>query len=154
MRDATVALAFAAAIASAGCGQKKIAECDALAGVINTNVTRLEKAPKNESDPTGIANVKAMAEEMDKVAATIGAVELTVPELKKIRDDYQRMAREIAKAERELARAAEERNASVNDATKRAAAEAAVKKADAALESAVKAEEPLVDNLNKLCQAR
>jgi hypothetical protein len=154
MRTTTLAFVMFAATVTAGCGQKKIAECDALAGVINANVTKLEKAPKNESDPTGIANVKAMAEEMDKVATTTAAVELTIPELKKVRDDYQRMAREIAKAERALALAAEERNASVNDAAKRAAAEAAVKKADSALEAAVKAEEPLVDSLNKYCQAR
>lgn len=141
MRYAKLAFTIALAAAMTGCGQKKVAECDTLVKVINAGVIRLEKAPKNESDPTGIADLKAMAEAMDKVATDTAAVQLTVPELKKVRDDYQKMAREIAKAERELAKAAEDRNA-----PKRTAAEAA-------LEAAVKAEDPLVDQLNKFCQA-
>lgn len=129
------------AAATAGCGQKKIAECNALVQVINAGVVSLEKAPKNESDPSGISDLKAMADAMDKVAADASSVQLTVPELKKLRDDYHKMAKDIAKAERELAAAAEERNTARRSA------------AEGTLEAAVKREDPLVDSINKYCQA-
>jgi hypothetical protein len=129
------------AAASLGCGQKKITEGNAVVQVINAGVVSLEKAPKNEADPTGVSDLKAMAEAMDKVAADAAAVQLTLPELKKIRDDYHRMAKDIAKAERELASAAQER-----DAARRGAAEST-------LDAAVKQEDPLIDQINKFCQS-
>ncbi|MFT3769810.1 MAG: hypothetical protein QM820_30605 [Minicystis sp.] len=129
------------AIAASGCGQKKITECNALVQVINAGVVSLEKAPKNEADPSGISDLRAMAESMDKIAAEAASVQLTQPELKKLRDDYHKMAKEIAKAERELAAAAEERNNARRTA------------AEGTLESAVKQEDPLVDQINKYCQA-
>lgn len=137
----TAAVLMVLAAATAGCGQKKIAECNALVQVINAGVVSLEKAPKNESDPSGISDLRAMADAMDKVAADAGNVQLTVPELRKLRDDYHKMAKEIAKAERELAAAAEERNAARRSA------------AEGTLEAAVKQEDPLVDQINKYCQA-
>lgn len=142
-----VAQTFAAAasmllaVTTAGCGQKKVTECNKLVEVINGGVLSLEKAPKNESDPTGIADLRAMADAMDKVANDAGSVQLTVPELKKLRDEYHKMAKDIAKAERELAAAAEERNAARRSA------------AEGTLEAAVKREDPLVDQINKYCQA-
>jgi hypothetical protein len=129
------------AAAASGCGQKKITECNAMVQVINAGVVSLEKAPKNEADPTGVADLRAMADAMDKVSTDAGAVQLTLPELKKLRDEYQRMAKDIGKAERELATAAQER-----DATRRGAAEST-------LDAAVKQEDPLVDQINKFCQA-
>jgi len=142
MRHATRASALVLLTAAvAGCGQKKITECNALVQVINAGVVSLEKAPKNESDPSGIADLRGMAAAMDKVAADVGGVQLTLPELKKLRDDYQKMARDIAKAERELADAAAERNA-----TRRSAAEGA-------LDAVVKGEDPLVEEINKYCRA-
>jgi hypothetical protein len=128
-------------LATAGCGHKKIAECNAVVQVINAGVVSLEKAPKNEADPTGVSDLRAMADAMDKIAAEAQSVELTLPELKKLRDDYQKMAREIAKAERDLASAAQDR-----DTARRAAAEST-------LDIAVKQEDPLVDQINKYCQA-
>ncbi len=124
---------------STGCGQKKITECNALVQVINTGVVSLEKAPKNEADPT--SDLKAMADAMDKVASDALGVQLTLPELKKYRDEYQKMAKDIAKAERELAAAAQDK-----DASRRTAAEST-------LDAAVKQEDPLVDQINKYCQA-
>jgi hypothetical protein len=129
------------AAALAGCGQRKINECNALISVINNGVQGLEKTPKTESDPTGVTDLKAMAETMDKVAAETGNVPVTMPEIKKLASEYQKMAKDIAKAERDLATAAAER-----DPPKRAAAEQA-------LDTAVKQEDPLVDNINKFCQA-
>jgi hypothetical protein len=124
-----------------GCGQKKINECNAVVQVINAGVVSLEKAPKNEADPTGVSDLKAMAEAMDKVAADAAHVQLTLPRLIRLRDDYQKMAKDIAKAERDLAAAAQER-----DAARR-------KDAEATLDAAVKQEDPLVDQINQFCQA-
>jgi hypothetical protein len=129
------------AAASAGCGQKKITECNAVVQVINTGVVALEKSPKNEADPTGVSDLRAMADAMDKVAADTGGVQVTLTELKKLRDEYQHMAKDIAKAARDLAAAAQDR-----DATRRTAAEST-------LDAAVKQEDPLVDQINKFCQA-
>ena len=55
-----------------------------------------EKAPKNDADPSGVSDLRAMAESMDRVAADAAGVELTLPDLKKMRDDYQKMAKDIA----------------------------------------------------------
>jgi hypothetical protein len=139
MRTSKIALGLIC-LAAAGCGQKKITECNALVSVINTGVVNLEKAPKTEADPSGVTDLRAMADAMDKVAADAGAVQLTIPEVKRLRDEYQKMAKDIAKAERELAAAAQER-----DAARRTAAEGA-------LDTAVKQEDPLVDQINKICQ--
>lgn len=128
------------ALTASGCTQKKITECNALVQVINTGVVSLEKAPRNENDPTGVSDLKSMADAMDKVASDAQNVQLTLPELKKYRDEYQKMAKDIARAERELAAAAEGR-----DQTRRSAAEGT-------LDTAVKQEDPLVDQINKYCQ--
>jgi hypothetical protein len=128
--------------AAAGRRLDKRAECNALVRVINAGIVSLEKAPKSESDPTGISDLEAMATSMDKIAAQAGALPLSLPELRKMRDAYQRMARDIAKAEREIAVAAKER-----DAARRTAAEST-------LDGAVKQEDPLVDRINEYCQAR
>ena len=82
-----------------------------------------------------------MADAMDKVAVEAGSVQLTLPELKKLRDEYQKMVKDIARAERELASAAQEK-----DQARRSAA-------DTSLDVAVKQEDPLVDQINKYCQA-
>lgn len=123
-----------------GCAQKKIAECNALIMVINSGVQALEKASKVEIDPTGVSDLKSMADAMDKVATDTANVPLTVPEVRRFSTDYQKMVKEIAKAERDLAAAAQE-----HDPPRRTAAEAA-------LEAAVKQEDPLVDTINKFCQ--
>jgi hypothetical protein len=140
LRPSTLLLALLA-LPAIGCGQKKINECNAVVQVINAGVVSLEKAPKNEGDPTGVSDLKAMAEAMDKVAADAAAVQLTLPKLVRLRDDYHKMAKDIAKAERELAAAAQDR-----DAARR-------KDAEATLDAAVKQEDPLVDQINQFCQA-
>ena len=127
-------------LGTTGCSQKKNAECNALITVINGGVQTLEKTPKTEADPTGVSDLRGMAQAMDKVASEIGGVQLTIPEIRKFSTDYQKMVKDIAKAERELAVAAEGR-----DQPKRSAAEIA-------LDAAVKPEDPLVDNINKFCQ--
>lgn len=131
---------LACAAVLGGCAQKRVAECNALITVINSGVQGLEKTPKAENDPTGVSDLKAMAERMDKVAVETAGVPVTIAEVKKLSSDYQKMAKDIARAERDLAAAAESR-----DPAKRTAAEQA-------LDAAVKQEDPLVDSINKFCQ--
>jgi len=125
---------------TAVCGQKKVTECNSLIKVINTGVQSLEKGSKAADDPSGVVELKAMADAMDKVAGDAAKVELTVPELKKFADDYQKMAKEVAAAAREMATAADEK------------APAKVSSAQERMEKAVKEEDPLVDGINKFCQ--
>ncbi len=129
------------ALPLSGCSQKKTNECKALITVINSGVQALEKTPPVESDATGVKTLRAMADAMDKVADEASKVPLSVPELKKMSADYQKMVRDISNAEREMAKAAEER-----DLTQRAAAEEK-------LTTAVKQEEPLVEKINGFCRA-
>ncbi len=148
-----LSLAALLAVAATGCGQKKITECNAVVQVINAGVVSLEKAPKSESDPTGVSDLRAMADAMDKVAGDASSVQLTLPELKKLRDDYQRMAKDIAKAERELATAAQDQASAGSEPEKKAAALTRRNAAETTLDTAVKQEDPLVDSINKFCQA-
>ncbi|HMY17378.1 MAG TPA: hypothetical protein PKA58_13735 [Polyangium sp.] len=125
-----------------GCGQKKINECNQLIEVINKGVDSLNKASKsNSADPTGTTEYKTMADTMEAVAADAAKVELTVPELKKLSQDYQTMAKDVAKAAREMVTAADSQDF------------AKVNAAKANVEKAVKQEDPLVDSINKFCHA-
>jgi hypothetical protein len=124
-----------------GCGQSKISECNALIEVINKGVQSLEKGPKAGADPSGVGDLKSMADAMDKVAGDAAAVKLTIPELQKYSTDYQTMAKEVAKAARDMATAAEAKDPDKINA------------AQANMEKAVKQEDPLVDSINKFCQA-
>ena len=126
---------------TSGCGQKKINECNSLIQVINTGVQNLEKGGKFSGDANGVGELKSMADAMDKVAADAAKVDITIPELKKYSSDYQAMAKEVAKAAREMAAAAE-----AKDANK-------INTAQTTMEKAVKQEDPLVDSINKFCQA-
>ncbi|HSO00615.1 MAG TPA: hypothetical protein VLS89_20125, partial [Candidatus Nanopelagicales bacterium] len=124
-----------------GCGQSKISECNALIEVINKGVQSLEKGQKAGSDPTVAADLKAMADAMEKVAGDASQVKLTIPELQKFSTEYQTMSKEVAKAARDMATAAEAKDPEKINA------------AQAAMEKAVKQEDPLVDGINKFCQA-
>jgi hypothetical protein len=124
-----------------GCGQKKISECNNLIQVINTGVQSLEKGGKITGDDGGVNDLKTMADSMEKVAGDAAKVELTIPDLKKFSGDYQAMAKDVAKAAREMATAAQ-----AKDMKK-------MSEAQQAMEKAVKQEDPLVDSINKFCQA-
>jgi len=128
-------------LGATACGQKKISECNALIEVINKGVESLGKSPKAGADPSGTAELKSMADSMDKVAADAAKVELTLPELKKYSADYQTMAKDVAKAARDMAAAADAKDL------------AKINAAQGALDKAVKQEDPLVDQINKFCQA-
>lgn len=125
-----------------GCGQKKINECNQLIEVINKGVESLNKASRaSANDPSGTAEYKTMADTMDAVAADAAKVELTEPKLKELSGQYQTMAKSVAKAARELVTAADSQDF------------AKVNTAKAAVEKAVKEEDPLVDSINKFCHA-
>ncbi len=133
-------LGAALLVGATACGQKKVAECNQLIEIINKGVESLNKTPKGGADPTGASELKGMADAMDKVAADAAKVELSIPELKKYSTEYQVMAKEVAKAARDMAGAAEAKDL------------AKINAAQAALDKAVKQEDPLVDSINKFCQ--
>jgi hypothetical protein len=144
-RRTTSTLPCAAVVACAallaGCGQQKVNQCNALIQVINTGVQSLEKSPKVEGDTAGSADLKVMADTMDKVASDAAKVPLTIPELKKFSAEYQSMAKDVSKAARDMGAAAD-----AKDQKKVAAAQAA-------LEEAVKREDPLITSINTFCGA-
>jgi hypothetical protein len=125
-------------LGATGC-QKKANECNQLIEVINKGVDNLNKLSKS-ADPTSSADFKTMADTMEKLATDASKVELTVPELKKYSGEYQTMVKEAAKAARDLAAAVD-----AKDPAKMASA-------NTALDKATKAEEPLVEGINKFCQ--
>jgi hypothetical protein len=126
-------------VGSGGCGTKKITECNNLVNQINAGVASLEKGAKPSGDSNDVAGLKSMADAMDKVASDTSKVEVTIPELKKFSSDYQTMTKEVAKAFRDMATAAEAKDMDKINA------------AQQALDKAVKQEDPLVDSINKFC---
>ncbi|WP_437653083.1 hypothetical protein [Sorangium sp. So ce1182] len=118
-----------------------MSECNALVEVANRGVQSIERGTKAGTDQGGSGELRAMADAMDKVAANAARVKLTTPELQGFSSEYQAMAKDVAKAARDLAAAAD-----ANDAEKS-------NRAQAAIEKAIRQEDPIVDSLNKFCQA-
>ena len=137
-----LAAGLALALATGGCAErKKIGECNALIGVINGGVDRIQQGTRVVPDAgMGGKELRDMADAMDQIAADGGKLQLTVSELQQFSKDYQAMTREVAAAARELAAAYEK----VDDDQ--------MKKAQARMEKAVQREDPLVDSLNKFCR--
>lgn len=133
-------VAIAAFAATSGCGSKKHAECNQLIDVINQGIGSLEKGQKQEkNDPTGTVELRAMADTADKTADAAAKLELTLPETKAIAQKYAAMAKDVAKAAREIADAAEKKELD------------RIAKGRSALTAAVEKEDPIVQELNKLC---
>jgi hypothetical protein len=128
-----------ALVASAGCGPSKVSECNRLVEVVNTGVASLDQGMKATSDPTGVADLRSMADAMDKAAADAKKVELSIKELKDFSERYQVMARDVAKSARAMADAVDSK-----DTAKMTAAQSD-------MEKAVKTEDPLVEGINKFC---
>jgi hypothetical protein len=126
-------------VGAGGCGQRKLSECNALVDVINKGVASLERSQKAGTDSNAATEIKPVADAMDKVAQDAAQVKLTIPELQKFSADYQAMAKEVAKAAREMAGAVEANN------------QEKITSAQAALDKAVKQEDPLVESINKFC---
>jgi DNA repair ATPase RecN len=138
-------LLSAAALAAvlAGCGeQKKVKECNAFVGVVNGGVDRVQKNINTAPDGgTAVNELNTLATEMDAIAAETGKIEVTLPELQKVSKRYQTMVGEIAAAARELATAVDNVDRDKMNSSQEK------------LDQAVKAEGPLVDELNKFCQS-
>jgi hypothetical protein len=109
--------------------------------VINRGIQELARIEQDDSDPTGIRDLLAMAAAMEEVAATASQVRLTIPELQRASQDYQAMSLAAAKAARDMAAAAKAKDGE------------AIEAAQAALQKAVVREDPLVDGLNAFCKA-
>ena len=142
MRSAlALGLLLSALVGSAvGCGSKKHAECGELVGVINRGIGALEKGQKQEkNDPSGTLELRAMADTADKTADEASKLELSLPETKGIANRYGQMAKDVAKAAREIADAAEKKDLD------------RIAKGRTALTAAVEKEDPIVQELNKLC---
>lgn len=118
------------------------AECGALTQVINEAVDDLERSSEAGDDQDAKIALLAMADRMDEIAADAAQLKLTIRELQKLSSEYQAMAKDIARAARELATAAD-----ANDMDRSSAAQIAV-------EDAISQEDPIIDRLNRFCQAR
>ena len=129
----------AGVVGTTGCGPSRVAECNRLVGVVNQGVTSLDQGMKATSDPSGVTELRAMADAMEKAAVDAGKVELSIAELKDFSKRYQDMAREVARSARDMAAAVD-----AKDAAKMSAAQES-------MEKAVKSEDALVDGINKFC---
>lgn len=125
-----------------GCGeQKKVKECNSFVTVINSGVDRVTKTINTVPDSGAAVNeLRSLADEMDAISSETKKVQLSLPDLQKISERYQTMVTDIAGAARELATA-------VDNVDREKMTEA-----QATLDSAVKREGPLVEELNKFCQ--
>jgi len=120
----------------------KVAECNAMIEVINNAVGKLEKASKaNSTSTTGLEPYEAMAKVMERTRTDLAGLALRDERLRGFSNDYQGMAMDMSKAARELILATEAKDL------------AGVKKAKDDVGTAVKAEDPLVDAINKYCRA-
>jgi methyl-accepting chemotaxis protein len=126
-----------------GCSQrKKVAECNALIGVVNHAVESIQSgARKGPDGGSAEKDLREMAEAMGRIADEAAKLELTVAELKQFGKQYEDMAREVAAAAKELATAIEK----VDDEQMR--------KAQDRMEKAVQQEDPLIESINRFCRA-
>ncbi|MEZ4446494.1 MAG: hypothetical protein R3B72_45870 [Polyangiaceae bacterium] len=124
-----------------GCGsQTKIEECNALVGVINTGVEKVQKGVSATPDGgAAVGELRSLADELEAIAGEAAKLKLTLPELTKFSGDYQTMAKNVATAARELADAVD--NVDVEK----------MSEAQTRMETAVKQEDPLVEQINKFC---
>jgi predicted nucleic acid-binding Zn-ribbon protein len=126
-----------------GCSQrKKVAECNALIGVVNHAVESIQSGARKAPDAgSADKDLRDMADAMTQIADEAAKLELSVAELKQFGKQYEQMAREVAAAAKDLATAIEK----VDDEQMR--------KAQDRMEKAVQQEAPLVESINKFCRA-
>ena len=135
LRRASVAAAVFGVIAVAGMGcDGKINQCNRLIEVINKEQAPLKNLKGNDPE-----ELKKLAETLDGVAGKVKSVELEDEKLVGFRDDYAKMAEDLAATSRETAEAL-----ASNDPKK--AGEAAKK-----MNGFTPRETELVDNINKYC---
>lgn len=130
----TTAFACAALLTAASGCDSKIAQCNRLIDVINKEQAPLKK--ETGSDPEAL---KKLASTLDDVSAKVKAVQIEDAQLVQYRDDYAKMATDLAGASRETAEALEG-----SDSAK---AQEAAKK----MSSFGPRESELVNNINNYC---
>jgi methyl-accepting chemotaxis protein len=135
------ALAVLSILSLLACGApKKIEECNALVGVINEGVDRIQKGSSSGANASAaVAELRELADAMEEIGKRSAAVRLSLPELRKYSQEYQQMASEVSTAARELADAVDK----VDLEAKTAAQEA--------MDKALRREDPLVEAINKFC---
>lgn len=101
---------FASVAALTACGPSKAVQCSEVITLVNDATKRIEEAPnKPDADRADkIANLRAMAAGMAKVADDLAKVNTGIPELKDFSTRYQKLAREFARLGNEMADAAEQ----------------------------------------------
>ena len=118
----------------------KAAQCGALVKAINNNVARMEKierSPRTDAGPT--APLLAMAAAMSKAEKEVGEIVFTIPKLKALSKQYSDMASDVSKGAHNFITAIEQIDAK------------AMGKAQRTLETAVKREDPIVEEVNTFC---
>jgi hypothetical protein len=128
-----------AALCACGLGGNKVSECNKLIDVMNKGADQVRKA--KAAGATDVADLEKMATSMDDLANNVTRLSLTNADLKKRADSYATNARDMARAAREMAAAVR-----VKDRAKTVSAKAAIDKA-------VAAEQPLVNDINSFCKA-
>lgn len=140
----SLVLFVAAALALSACGpQKKIEECRVLVKTINDGVEKIHKtiAAMPDGEPAqSVPKLRALAAEMDTVAAETKKLALTLPDLQKLAASYATLAASVASNARELADAALAVDVEKLD------------KLQGQMKATVKGEDPLVEQLNQFCQ--
>jgi hypothetical protein len=132
-----IAAVFALALSASGCN-KKVEECNKLIQVMNSEGAKL--SPKGSA--TDPSTMTKMADDLDTAAKAIGAVEVSLPELQKFREDSKKLYTDVAAAARESGKALEGKDL--------ATATASLKK----LTDSAQANKKLTDDINKFCQGQ
>lgn len=132
-----IALSFALALATSGCN-KKVDECNKLISVMNTEGAKLN----TKGSPTDPAVMKKMGDDLEAAAKAIGAVEVTLPELVKFRDDSKKLFNDLASAARNSGKVLEGKDL--------AAATVALKQ----LTDSMQQNGKLVADINKFCSGQ
>jgi hypothetical protein len=157
--SSALVLGFVVTVAAAAGCDSKFQDCKSVIDTINSSVERMKKLPamgmadaaKAAEELRGFG--KAMTEEADK----IGGIKVETAELKGHVEEYAGMIRDVAKAANDraaalddiakLEKAASTDQAKMNEATKKE------EDAQKALQKATEKEDPLVDKINKFCGA-
>lgn len=116
-----------------GCKSGRIAQCNTLIAVINEEQGKHKDLKAERPD-----ELKKLADALDATAKKIGEVELSDEKLMAFREDYKKMAGDLAKAAREAAAASEDRDK--------------LEKAIKRMQGIGPREDKLVQDINAFCQ--
>lgn len=131
-----------AATAGTACGASRITECNDLIGIVNGSQKKLEEASsKVDADKADkIAYLRSMSTTMDQVADDLSKAKTSIPELKDFSTKYQKLAKDVAGAARQMGDAVEQ-----NDESKYTVARDT-------LDKLAEQEGSLVNGVNEFCK--